>query len=650
MRAVTLLGGLAALAGGAYLLSRPRAPARPVTTTVMSTPESALTPVETRTLDSGLTADEVRAIDYALRYEDDPKRLYAFASTLLPTFPIAASLLRAKAGLKPGARRQAIASAGRTGAGADPKAIHPSVRAAMLQTGRNIRARFGPREALKVFAPSDPSVRRYVYNLKVPLPQALAGSVRARGVIQRPSPPRVQAFDIGDVGDFLLDTVEDVNNVLSDVPGLPPNLAKLANTAAETVEDARRAIEQIVAAIGEVVKDVGEAAAEIGKVLGPILKLIAPVVGLIPGIGSGVAVMLSAAGSLAVGEPLDEAVLNALVNAIPGGGAAKFAIDAGVTVGKGIVEGKRFTDIAMDTARNAAIRQLGPLGGAAFDASLAIARGKTLQEAGFRTLAGWVRGSDLAEKAVNFSERVARAAEQGKSVKDVLIDEGMRQLSKLPLADRARVFNDAIQRLVQDPALLARPAEDVARELGVPVEAVEAAIMNVAPASGEPNAPLVVDPEVRKRFESVLDLQKQVLEPVSESRAIAHTVDRPGIRPPRPEPSPCDLFYDARRLGLPPAVVSVLERRCDESQGGTTVVAIPVDHPLVVQSRERRAWTEFYLGQEQKAKNGDLLAVGGILDVGAQREAEKGAFGQVLTLGALTAPVWAAAAGVRLKA
>lgn len=51
-------------------------------------------------LDSGLLPDEIATIRYALLHEENPRHLSGFASTFEPYFPLAASLLRAKAMLR----------------------------------------------------------------------------------------------------------------------------------------------------------------------------------------------------------------------------------------------------------------------------------------------------------------------------------------------------------------------------------------------------------------------------------------------------------------------------------------------------------------------------------------------------------------------
>lgn len=62
-------------------------------------PPPTLRQASTHQLDRGLLAEELGAIEHALAKENEPKHLTGFASTLSPSFPIAASLLHAKAKL-----------------------------------------------------------------------------------------------------------------------------------------------------------------------------------------------------------------------------------------------------------------------------------------------------------------------------------------------------------------------------------------------------------------------------------------------------------------------------------------------------------------------------------------------------------------------
>ena len=112
------------------------------------------------------------------------------------------------------------------------------------------------------------------------------------------------------------------------------------------------------------IKDVGQAA-----------KLASTVASFIPGIGTGVAAALGAAGALADGQPITQALMTAAKSALPGGALAATAFD----VAAGLVQGKNLGEAALNAARN----QLpgGAAAKAAFDAGLALARGKKIQDA-----------------------------------------------------------------------------------------------------------------------------------------------------------------------------------------------------------------------------------------------------------------------------
>jgi len=60
-------------------------------------PQTFAVPVPVPVLDAGLSPSEVEAVTYALSREGQPENLLGFASTMEPAFPLAASLLRARA-------------------------------------------------------------------------------------------------------------------------------------------------------------------------------------------------------------------------------------------------------------------------------------------------------------------------------------------------------------------------------------------------------------------------------------------------------------------------------------------------------------------------------------------------------------------------
>lgn len=106
----SLLITLALFGGAAYVLTRksdeatksqpppppvpePTQPTQPTMIALPPLPALVITP----TLDSGLTADEHLAVQNALSKETSAANLTAFASTFDPIFPVAASVLRARA-------------------------------------------------------------------------------------------------------------------------------------------------------------------------------------------------------------------------------------------------------------------------------------------------------------------------------------------------------------------------------------------------------------------------------------------------------------------------------------------------------------------------------------------------------------------------
>lgn len=98
-----IVAGLGLIGGAAYLLTRkedasaevaPPAPAPKALGLLIPTIISAPAQIA---LDTGLTAPEASAVLYALSYESHPENLISFASTLDPSYPLAAARLRERA-------------------------------------------------------------------------------------------------------------------------------------------------------------------------------------------------------------------------------------------------------------------------------------------------------------------------------------------------------------------------------------------------------------------------------------------------------------------------------------------------------------------------------------------------------------------------
>ena len=74
------------------------------------------------------------------------------------------------------------------------------------------------------------------------------------------------------------------------------------------------------------------------KEIGPYATM---VVATVPGIGTGVAAVMGAGFALADGQPIDDALINGVVSAIPGGPAAKAAFNVAHAIVKAAIEGQK---------------------------------------------------------------------------------------------------------------------------------------------------------------------------------------------------------------------------------------------------------------------------------------------------------------------
>lgn len=209
-------------------------------------------------------------------------------------------------------------------------------------------------------------------------------------------------------------------------------LGKAAKGVARTVSQAGKSIGKVMDAVNKVVpvvsvlsltpmgmtmryaKNLGRIAAgeNVFKVAGKLVKsgvndvgkamqLASTVVSFVPGVGTGVAAALGAAGALAQGRPITEALLEAAKGALPGGRIAAAAFD----VASGLARGKNLSEAALSAARN----QLpgGAAARAAFDTGLALAQGKKLQHAAMAAAGRLIPPSPFSATALSFANKVA---------------------------------------------------------------------------------------------------------------------------------------------------------------------------------------------------------------------------------------------------
>ncbi|MDB4884461.1 MAG: hypothetical protein JWL95_3227 [Gemmatimonadetes bacterium] len=205
------------------------------------------------------------------------------------------------------------------------------------------------------------------------------------------------------------------------------------------------------------------------------LRMVATAASLIPGFGTIAADILGTVAALADGESLSDALVSGVMSAIPGGPAWQGAAQAS----RALIQGERVDRALVAGARAAIAETGGPLAAAAFDGVLALAQGKQIQDAGFSALKALAKGNDLAERAANFSEVVTKAAEEGRSVADVLVTELANDVWAAAGPGAATLVGSVVKRLQIDPSLLDVGSTTLAQLAGVsePVARAAQAIM-----------------------------------------------------------------------------------------------------------------------------------------------------------------------------
>lgn len=155
------------------------------------------------------------------------------------------------------------------------------------------------------------------------------------------------------------------------------------------------------------------------------------VVSFVPGVGTAASIALAAGVALSKGQKIGEALLSTVKGALPGGPAAAAAFDTATQFGDGLLHHENLGQAALGAVRQAAVDAGSDVGvptqltESAFDAGLALAHGKKLQEAGFAVLGDLAQGNDLAEKAITYGKAVQQAKTTGQHVADVLVAQAV---------------------------------------------------------------------------------------------------------------------------------------------------------------------------------------------------------------------------------
>lgn len=194
-----------------------------------------------------------------------------------------------------------------------------------------------------------------------------------------------------------------------------------------------------------------------------VLELVATIASFFPGIGTIVADVAGTMAALAAGESLSDALVTGALSAIPGG-----PVWAGAATACGdLLKGVRVDRALLDGTRAAIAYEGGPLAAAAFDAVIAIAQGKAIQDAGFAALKAFASGNSLAERAANFAESLTLAVEQGRDVGAVLRDELIADVLRSAGGQAQALIAPLVDRIKIDPSLLQWGSQALADAWGV---------------------------------------------------------------------------------------------------------------------------------------------------------------------------------------
>ncbi len=210
------------------------------------------------------------------------------------------------------------------------------------------------------------------------------------------------------------------------------------------------------------------------------LTLIASVAAFVPGIGTGVAAALGAAAALARGENVSDAMVAGARAAIPGSAA----MEVGYAAGSSLARGERIDQAVVAGGRALAEAEGGPQAAAAYDAMIAIAQGRSLQDAGFAALRYYARGNDLAEKGLDFADRASTAVLEGRDVKDALAAQLAAEVKAAAPGVARDQLEGVIAQVVRDPKLRDMGSDALAWALHVS-EPVARAAQALVDANGQ---------------------------------------------------------------------------------------------------------------------------------------------------------------------
>ena len=513
------------------------------------------------TLDNGLAADEIHAVAYALAKDDDPKHLEGFATTMDGDFPIAASYLRAKG------RLAALQNQNPAETSGEDSKIQERYEKALATVGWK-----RPEQKTQ-----EPNAGGWGDAFEA-TGEALGGTVKALGgnVVDAWNQMKSWTSDLGS-------SVEDawnkyggvVETLGGSVPGPQIWIAETAIKAAKKISRGE--------SISDAVPDVlSEQTVRFAKGLQVSDKFLA----LVPGVGTGVAMMIDAGAALALGQPLDQAVLSTIATAIPGGPVAQEGFLYSADVGSRLLRGESLDQAALEAAR---ARIQPPELRAAFDAGLALAQGKSLQDAGFQVFYSWAKGNDLASRAAEFANVVVEAVNRGGTgipslvkgqIANILVERAYKDLlavHDMPRMDVDTRLGNTISALMKDGELLKMYPNEIAQRLGVQEAVARAALLAVSEAQGGVR---IVNPDIVKRLRPIVEPKLVALAAVKLAQAVRQPAASLVVNP----------SMLAQKLGSIRAAMGPENPPETQAQAKAAAESLARAQRLL----ERRRWVEWY--------------------------------------------------------
>lgn len=231
---------------------------------------------------------------------------------------------------------------------------------------------------------------------------------------------------LSDVGKEVQKGITSIKDLCNQVPVLGPALSGLVDLSLPGVSLTAAILQG--ESIDKALLDDFNRAISAAKAVAPIAKMI---VSFIPGIGTGVAAAIAAASALAEGQPIEKALLDAVMAAIPGGAIAQAVCTAAVAAAQGQNIAEAALGAVGEMVAGRAGRAVGEIAGSAITAAASGQDvGQALIQSGTRELGEFV-GGKAGEAVGALAGSALSAAAGGKDVGQALLSSGATQAGKI---------------------------------------------------------------------------------------------------------------------------------------------------------------------------------------------------------------------------